>query len=864
MLKKEPIFLVQAFICCISIFCCHTSTAQSTNDTINALQHYRKADSLLVEDNHDASIALFSQALKIYQNGKAWERVANCYNKISENQWKDEKYEKALKSAEKALQLVAIHLDKDNVEKATAYFNIGNYHRKQWQFDPALHYFKKAISIRQKLVKEDNYGMAIIYGYMALVYNKTNKYDKAIECYKKNIDISLKTFGKNHQKTSDAYKRLGMGYYEMKEYRKSIQNYEKAIKIALNTYGKYHLKTGYIYLRINNVYRALGQYDKALSYLNKSLPIFLNNNDFRVLRVQYWDMAFILRYTGEYDKSLEFMKKSHDLILTYFDEDPEEVSGSYYRLGMSYRYAEDYTKALEYLNKSLQMYISIFGDKNTNISNIYYDIGRIYVLQQKFDKALAQFEKSLTIGKNIYGDDHPLRISLYNSIGDIYSGKKMYDEAILHYQKNLRSIQDMYGAEHFRTCSALYKIGRVYKNLKQYNKAISYFEKALFLGTKKEHRQIGKKTVNPKHFYSQKFVLQILNEQSKVLRYRYQQNENIQDLVRSIEIYKNTEILIDNIRHSYQNYNDKVRFAKKVKEIYSGAIETHLLMNDVAANQQNLEKAFYYAEKSKANTLKELLVDTDAKNSSTIPKNLLEKEQNLKADQAFYQSRIIDAQSDTANNRSKIKKLDNKLFEINRKRDSLNQILENNYPKYYQLKYQNKIATVSEIQEKLPEKTKLVAFFITNATTYAFIIGNNTFEVKELKVPSLSNSIMQLNEAITTKHTNNYKKTAYQLHQQLIAPMDEQLQGNSLIIIPDEALWHLNFETLLTQEDRSENPAKFSYLLHDYAISYANSASLLYNPFQQTKQENQQEGCLAFSFSENTQANSSNNISLAA
>ncbi len=863
MIKKKYPVLMQACMCFISILYYNVSIAQTVNDTVDARVYYSKADSLLQEDKHDASIVLFSKALNIYQKAQVWEKIASCYNKISENQWKDEKFEKSLKSAEKALELVANHLNPDNPEKATAYFNIGNYHRKKWQFNLSISYLKKALDLRQKIVKEDDYEIAILYGYLAVVYDQNRKHEKALVYYKKNKDLSIKLFGVNHQKTSDAYKLIGMGYYHKKAYHKSIENLEKAIEIALETYGENHPKTGYIYVRINNVYRALGQFDKALWYLEKSLPIFLKHNDFSVLRVQYWDMAFILRYQGEYDKSLEYMKKSHNLILTYFNEDDEEIAGSFYRMGVSYMYIKEYDKALECLYKALETYTSTFGNKNPNVSKVHDQLGKIYLSQKKYNEALEQFETSFHVTESIFGNIRSSRISLHNNKGDVYNHKGIYDQALIYFQKSLEDIQNIYGPENFHTSNTFYKIGKTYKRLKQYDKAITYFEKALHVNTRNKYRQISKKNANPEQYYSQKQALQILREQSQTFRYRYQQNGNLQDLARSIDTYEHLEILIHHIRQSYQNYNDKVHFAKQVKEIYQGAIESHILMHQETADQKNIEKAFYYSEKSKANTLKELLVDTDAKSSSGIPKDVLEKEKSLKTEQAFYQSQIIKIQSDSISNTTKIKKLDNKLFAVNRKYDSLIQLLENKFPKYHQLKYENKIIAVSDIQHKLPKKTTLVSFFVTDSTTYAFLIDKNNLTVKELTTPSVSKNITKLNEAIITKHTTHYKTIAHTLYQELIHPINEQLRGNSLIIIPDGSLWHLNFETLLTKKDTSDNPSQLSYLLRDYAISYANSATLLYNPIQQKKQENQQQGCLAFSFTDDAQTASADNMSLA-
>ena len=61
--------------------------------------------------------------------------------------------------------------------------------------------------------------------------------------------------------------------------------------------------------------------------------------------------------------------------------------------------------------------------------------------------------------------------------------------------------------------------------------------------------------------------------------------------------------------------------------------------------------------------------------------------------------------------------------------------------------------------------------------------------------------------------------------------IDPLLDGDSLtkrlVIIPDEALSHLSFESFVTEEPKPNNPVEYSnlpYLLYDYSISYDLSA----------------------------------------
>ena len=158
----------------------------------------------------------------------------------------------------------------------------------------------------------------------------------------------------------------------------------------------------------------------------------------------------------------------------------------------------------------------------------------------------------------------------------------------------------------------------------------------------------------------------------------------------------------------------------------------------------------------------------------------------------------------------------------------------------------------------------MLEFFTADSITYAFTISKNKIAIKELTTPKLTEQIEEFRTTITDKNTKTYKTKAYELYQGLIDPIKEQLVGEELIIVPDGPLWHLNFDLLLSQNDSSKNPKELSYLLRDYVITYANSATLFFsenkNPVDISKK---QEECLAFSFSDSTNVVDATTMSLA-
>ncbi len=244
-----------------------------------------------------------------------------------------------------------------------------------------------------------------------------------------------------------------------------------------------------------------------------------------------------------------------------------------------------------------------------------------------------------------------------------------------------------------------------------------------------------------------------------------------------------------------------------------------------------------------------------------MPKTILDLEQHLKEGRSLYASEILQERTSQFTDTFKIHTYENKLFDLNRKQDSLTHIIEKNYPKYYQLKHQDTIISILNIQKKLNHNTTVVEFFSSDSVSHAFVISKNNIYTTTLSTPKLTKPIEQLRKTITNKSIIPFKEVSHQLYTTLIQPIKDHIIGDELIIIPDGSLRHLNFELLLTQNDASKDPRVLSYLLKEYAISYASSATLLFTPFKNKTTSFKKQECLAFSFS-NTKVSDSKTMSL--
>lgn len=856
---KLSTFLLICFFTLASI----TSFSQIKNDTLIAFQYYKNADSLSENKKFDESILLLKKALPVYKTAKAWERVASCYNEISINYIYSNALEESLTFAEKALNICETYIVSDCNEKAKAYDKIGYYnYAKKKAYKVALSYHHKALLIREKILPDNHKSFRHSYKILALTYKKLKKFDQTLAYFKKALKTSIKVYGAEHDKVIDLYGWIGGTYLDMEKNDIAIEYYSKFLDGAIKNKNSRYIAAAYLHLGM--LYRRKNLLDLALEYYEKALPVFKKENKTEELIRTYQSIGHVYADKREFYKSLIYFKKGLDIKNNIDETNAHYLLGyAYSSLAYVYFALQDNETSLYYNNKTIQFYKKTFGENYYGLPYSYGLMARIFTKREEYDKALTYFNESLKINQKIFGENSLSVVRSYRGLAFFYEKREDFKTALKYYEKGLKVGQNL-SNDIGLSIDLHINIGQVYRKLNKLNKALAFFNKAIEYNIKKKYSQIYKDKFDYKHYYHLDRLFRTLLEKAKTLQGRYNRDNAMEDLNKSLVLYGNLDTLVGNLRLSYYSYEDKVKLAERTKDLYHRAIEAQLTKYKITSHHTMLEKVRYYSEKSKSNALKDMLLDNHAKNFSQLPEEILTLEKTLKSSHAYYTSRIAQESSKDSIDETSLQDYETKVFGISRSQDSLTQILEQNYPKYYQFKHNSKIVTVAEIQEKIDKKTTLLEFFIRDSTTYVFTISKNNFVFKMLQTPGLNNKIEAFKQAIVTKDIKKYKQLGNALYQMLIYPIKEELVGNELIIVPDESLWHLNFDLLLTKDETSIEPSELPYLLRDYAITYANSATLLFNQFQVKRQTEKQEGCLAFSFSDSTSVVTANNMSLAA
>ncbi|WP_106791140.1 CHAT domain-containing protein [Aquimarina sp. Aq78] len=823
----------------------HPQVAYSYNDIGHILKQ---------QDQYEGAMQYYQKALTIQRDafGDKDHRVADCYHNIGTIHHVLAQYDRAMKEYKKALTIRINTFGNKHQKIANSYIDIGTTYYHLGKNRVALKNYQKALAIRTPIFGKNSPEVAFCYNHIGNILLRFDKYDKALEYQEKALVIMKDVFGEDHPNVALCYESLGIAYRRMGKHDAAILCGNKALTILVQKFGKTHGRIANIYNGIAIINLKKGEYNRSLKNNQKSLAIKLKiyPRQHSYIGSSYNNIGLIYQFKGEYDKALLFYKKTIANYLNTLGRNHSAVARTFNNIANTYKAKEEYGLTLDYYQKALSIRLNTQGEYHSDTSYTYLDMGDLYVLKKDYTTALRFYQKTLKVQKRLFRESRYYISDVLDKIGNLYMEQEKYDKALEYLQKSITIRLRTDGNHHPRTAKSYNQIAELYHQTKKNKKAIQYYEKAITANTNPDVKSSDEDSLNLGDYMDLNALLTTFYGKARVLQGRFSVNNNPSDLKESVVVFQKADNLMQGIRESLHTYQDKLTFAKQAQKVYAGAIQAQLLLHQIDQKQESLHQAFYYAEKSKANTLKELLAESNARSFSGLPKTILDLEQHLKSERSFYISERIQERSQQIADTAKITTYENKLFDLDRKQDSLTQIIEKNYPKYYQLKHQNKIISVADIQKKLGENTILLEFFVSDNSTYAFTISKKEIKVTTLLTTELNKNIEALRAAIVAKNTIVFKTISYALYSQLIAPVKDKIKGDQLIIIPDGSLWHLNFDVLLTKNDLSYDPKALSYLLKEYAISYASSANLLFVPFKSGLQSKKRQECLAFSFSD--------------
>ncbi len=545
-------------------------------------------------------------------------------------------------------------------------------------------------------------------------------------------------------------------------------------------------------------------------------------------------------------KLYEFHKKRGDIKreIQHLKEqaDIKKKSGDNPSLKQIYFTLGDYNMRENNLIRSLQNYFEAkkYSDLTLRTDNgfVYYRIAKVFSLLQRRKLTLKYLRKSLDHA-NKFGHKY-LRMKVFNDYAELYLRERNYNNASYYNDFSLEIAEknnfiDLKLKTDFIRSQILFNTGEKAKGLRILKSAVDsgintesfvnlflvlceFIRKSISYGNlniASSYLRYFDEIYAP--FYKGYFFYYFLNGELSEKRGKLNLAKDYYD-----KAFNNLELFFSELKD--MRYYP---FREEIKSVYSGIARFNFKMFDLTNDIKFLKKAVFAGEVKNSYMFRRTVSSTKIASGivfekEKIGKNILIVNKKLKAknigkeEKKIYKKKILSL-------RAEMVELDDLLFEAPHK-----------YKRFHLSDF-----NIRNIQNNLEKDSVIIRFIILEEDSYAFVVdkkfaGFKKFEKDSKYIKGLINSLLNPIESYSNGDVDflrvkfDLKKSKELFDTILYEILEFQKDKKKLIIIPDNVLFRVPFEALVTKQgDGVREPnvifseyegAKF--LIDDYSIEY--------------------------------------------
>jgi CHAT domain-containing protein/tetratricopeptide (TPR) repeat protein len=634
---------------------------------------------------------------------------------------------------------------------------------------------------------------------------------------------------------------VGATYLGQNRHAQALDSLQKSLAIGEET-GDTDVMAGVLFM-IGNVHRLQNRPDQALTAYHRGLAISEERGDKSLTARIANNLGIIYVSQGRYERGLEFYQKSQAL-----DEALNEkthLALVLMNLSEIYLAQGRYAQALECLQKSVRINeeIGSAADK-VGIAVQLNNIALVYRRQGRYDQALEYYRKSLKVLEEI-NDQGKIGIS-QNNIGVVYKSEGLYGQALEWFQKSLKRFEEL--KDNGGAAMTLNNIGDVYRRQGRFDLALEPLRQSLRLREERSNRVGIARTLNnlsllyrdqanyPEMLAVSRRAAQLAEEvnapedlwvaqesMGRALRALNQPAEARQSFLAAIAT-------IESLRYQVAGGG------QQQQSFLENKLAPWLGLIDLLISQQQHTEALTFAEQSKAR----VLLDALQMGRPSLRKSLSPQEQKEEEEQRLrlvtLNSQLTSELRRNPSAPARVSEIKTSLAKARLEYEALETNLYVAHPELKVHRGEAPVIKTEELAALLPgAASALLEYVVADEQTHLFVItklaGKTEAEVKVYTLPlkraALTGQVEAFQQQLARRDLG-FRAAASKLYDQLLKPAQAQLKGKTnLIIVPDDKLWELPFQALLTGTNR--------FLIEEANLSYAPSLTVLREMRQRRK-----------------------------
>jgi CHAT domain-containing protein/tetratricopeptide (TPR) repeat protein len=575
---------------------------------------------------------------------------------------------------------------------------------------------------------------------------------------------------------------IGTVYEHQGRSAEALESYQQALAIVREIGDR--RAEGTTLNNIGAIHTSQGRFAEALESYRQALAIARQGGDRHAEGTALGNIGAVYHYQGRYAEALDAYQQA--LAIRREVGDRQGEGNTLNNIGGVYNDQGRYAEALDAYQQALAIAQAV-GDRPGEGAALY-SIGAALVAQGRYGEALATLQQALALRREV--GDRPGEGSTLTGIGAIYDYQGRMTEALESYQQALaiqREVGDRAGE-----ATTLDNIGGIYEAQGRYAEALDAAKQALAI-----LREIGDRAGEGLALSNIGFAYERQGDSTQALAHYTQAME-----------------MLEAVRAEAGSEQGRAGFIAQHADVYQHAA---LLYHQ----QGQDDLAFLASKRGRARAFLDSLATSQVQLSDQESAALLERERETYVERQAAQDALARARAVLPADPALVADLDKQLTAAEQAHSQALAAIARHGDALAALVPGRKKAVLDRatVQQHLDFQTTLVAFFVSEDQTLAFVMTHDHFTTHVLPIgrDTLRDQVRALLDNPTFQQ-QSHPPEGLALYTALIAPLKPYLTTPHVAIIPHGPLHYLPWAALSDGK---------RYLIEDYIVSTLPSASVL-------------------------------------
>lgn len=671
----------------------------------------------------------------------------------------------------------------------------GEYLRSTSAFQEALQ-LQKQVAEKCRSLKNAQLLRAYALLYTAVNYEKMAENDSSFHYANSAYDLFRVHLDSTHVKFAKIYNLIGNSYYRMSKFREAEDFYRKAKRIAERSIGPLSDHLSVCLGNLANIARIRQDYEQAIDFSRQALAIKSAKRDTAGMSSDYYSLGIFHYFTGDYGRSRDYLAECIKIRERLYGPGHYKLSDPYEVMGIIHEQAGDYPVTLRYFLKAQKIKAANFGKNSIPVAYNRENVALLYQSLGRPDSALHYILKANEILIEKLPAEHYALANHYFSLAGIYLDNELPEKALRALDKSsqiYRALNLEHSPEFTLNIAAE---ARIRSKERRWREAGELFDAAL---------DRLRTPDLPAPFRTVPASLTVLDQYLQHLFYQYKHTQDPEAMETFARTADDFLLTSNYFRKQFNDPYTKSLIARGNVQVYRSIIGAFAKEYLKTGKAQLLEQVYRFAESSRTSSLRDQL-DERISRYAGIPDSLLRRERKWKAEISRLNAQLMEFPDSSG--------LRLQLLELEALFDAYLEELNRTYPRYHELRYSFRILPLESVRDQLEASRSIIQYIEDDSAYYALVLSRDNsslIPIGERKV--VDGLVQRYRSSLQAIDFEAFEEVSRSLYRLLWAPLEEQLAGSQVVIVPVNTLFYVNHENLMTREGR--------YLVQDYALSYA-------------------------------------------